>query len=628
MEGVNHKILKVDLSKKEFTVDEHDNIFYRKYIGGRGFALYYMHKDMDPKVDPFSPDNMLVFAASIIVGAQGPAIPRLTVCSKSPLTNGFGESEAGGYWAPELKKAGFDAIVITGKAENPTYLYIEDGQVEFKDASHLWGKETGEVQSEIRNQHEDERIQIAQIGPGGENLVRYACITNNLGHFNGRNGHGAVMGSKNLKAIAVRGRENLELADKDKVLNINRWTAKEGMKKPLGASLHEVGTWGTVESNQEAGALPTRNWNLGQFDQVDEISAKAWKESYAKEGRGCFACPIRCKRVVEVNEGKYQVDPKYGGPEYETVGSFGSTLEIANKKIIAKANELCNKYTLDTISTGMTIAFAMEAFENGLLTEEDTGGIKLEFGNGDGVLEMIEMIAQRKGLGDLLAEGSLKAAQEIGNGALKYTHQVKGQEVPMHDPRVKNGVGIQYATAGYGADHMKAPHDPLYATVDSHGIETTKSLGIYEPVNPLSLGEDKVRLYINLDIYWTLIDMLGACCFGYAPQGPVSLDMLMDLIHAITGENISLKELMEAAERSIDMARVFNNKAGLKPEDDFLPEKFYENFDDGPLKGKNGIDKDEFSEALKLRYQMLGWDPTTLKPTRAKLVRSGIEWIE
>ncbi|MFN2364176.1 MAG: aldehyde ferredoxin oxidoreductase family protein, partial [Halarsenatibacteraceae bacterium] len=524
MQGVNHKILKVDLTKQEFRVDEHDDNFYRKYIGGRGFALYYMHKEMDPEVDPFSPDNMLVFAASIIVGAQGPAIPRLTVCSKSPLTNGFGESEAGGYWAPELKKAGFDAVVITGKAEKPTYLYIEDGQIEFKDASHLWGKVTGEVQSEIRKDHGDERVQVAQIGPGGENLVRYACITNNLGHFNGRNGHGAVMGSKNLKAIAVRGRKDLELADKDKVLEINRWTAKEGMKNPLGSSLHEVGTWGTVASNQEAGALPTRNWNLGQFDQVDEISAKAWNESIAKKGRGCFACPIRCKRVVEVTEGKYQVDPKNGGPEYETVGSFGSTLEIADREVIAKANELCNKYTLDTISTGMTIAFAMEAFENGLLTEEDTGGVKLEFGNGDGALKMIEMIASREGLGDLLAEGSLRAAKEIGQEALKYTHQVKGQEVPMHDPRVKTGVGIQYATAGYGADHMKAPHDPFYATIDSYGTKTTKSLGIYDPVDPLSLGEDKVRLYINLDIYWTLIDILGACCFGYAPRGPVSLE--------------------------------------------------------------------------------------------------------
>ncbi len=626
MKGINGKILKVDLSRREYTVDEKGEGFYRKYIGGRGFALYYMHKEMDPKVDPFSPENMLVFAGSILVGAQGPAIPRLTVCGKSPLTGAFGESEAGGFWAPELKKAGYDAVVVTGRAEKPLYLWIKDGEVEFRDASHLWGKVTGEVQEIIREEHGDRQIHVAQIGPGGENLVRFGNISNKLGHFNGRCGLGAVMGSKNLKAIAVRGTKNIELAERDKVLELNRWTAKDGMQTSQGKRLHKSGTWTTVRSNHEAGALPTRNWNKGQFSGGDKIADESWQESIAREGRGCFACPIRCKRVVEVDD-DIKVDPAYGGPEYETVGSLGSTLEIDSKKIIAKANELCNKYTLDTISTGMTIAFAMECYENGLLTREDCDGLEVKFGNGEAALSLIDKIAHREGIGDLLAEGSMRAAEKIGQGAEKYVHQVKGQEVPMHDPRVKTGVGLQYALAGYGADHMKAPHDTGFASENSNGFKTLRPLGLDKPVDPLSLSADKVRLFYNLEVYWTLIDILGCCCFGYVPVGPVSLEQLLELIKAVTGEHISLKELMEAAERSIDMARVFNNKIGLTRKDDRLSDKFFEDFSDGPLTGTGGIDRKEFEQAVELFYRMMNWDPQTLEPERSKLAKMGISWI-
>ncbi|MCK8824208.1 aldehyde ferredoxin oxidoreductase family protein [Fuchsiella alkaliacetigena] len=627
MQGVNGKILKVDLSNQEYSVDEHGENFYRKYVGGRGFALYYMHRELEPGIDPLAAENMLVFATSIVVGAPGPAISRLIVCGKSPLTGGFGESEAGGFWAPELKKAGYDAIVVTGKAEQPVYLWIKDGQVEFRDAEQLWGKETGEVQDLIRDELDDKRVRVAQIGPGSENLVKYGNITNDLGHFNGRNGLGAVMGSKNLKAIAVKGSESVELADKEKVIEINKWTAKEGMKNPLAEALHDVGTLGSVRANDEAGALPTRNWNKGKFDGVDEIAGETWRDTIGKKGKGCFACPIRCKRVVEVDQDSIKVDPKYGGPEYETVGALGSTLEIKSREVIAKANELCNKYTLDTISTGMTIALAMECYENGLLSQEDCDGLELNFGNQDAVLTLIEKIAQREGIGDLLAEGSLRAAEEIGQGAEKYVHQVKGQEVAMHDPRVKTGVGLQYALADYGADHMKAAHDTFYTAEDTYGTKTTKALGIYEPVDPLSMGADKARLFMNLDIYWTLIDMLGACCFGYVPRGPVPLQMLVELVQAVTGLDISLRELMEAAERSIDMARVFNNKEGFTSEDDVLPERFFEDFNDGPLQGEGAIDRDDFYEAVKLRYEMMGWDPETGVPKRSKLVKLGIDWI-
>ncbi|SDM10000.1 aldehyde ferredoxin oxidoreductase family protein [Halarsenatibacter silvermanii] len=627
MKGVNGKILKVDLSSQEYTIDEHGEKFYRKYIGGRGIALYYMHKELDPSADPYSPENMLVFAGSILVGAQGPAIPRLTVCGKSPLTGGFGESEAGGYWAPELKQAGFDAVVVTGRADNPVYLWIKDGEVEFKDARRLWGKVTGEVQKTIREDLGDERIHVAQIGPGAENQVRYGNITNKLGHFNGRCGLGAVMGAKNLKALAVRGTQGIELADKEKVLEINRWVAREGMEIPVAKIMHESGTWTATRGNQEAGALPTDNWNKSQFEGIDNIDDESWQESFAEEGRGCFACPIRCKRVVEVDDDDIQVDSKYGGPEYETVGAMGSILGVESKKVIAKANELCNKYTLDTISTGMTIAFAMECYENGLLTREDCDGLELKFGNEEVVLPMIRKIATREGIGDLLAEGTKEAAKRIGGGAEKYVYHVKGQEAPMHDPRVKTGVGLQYALANYGADHMKAPHDTDFTREDSYGLQSLKPIGLYEAVDPLALDAEKVRVFYNLEIYWTLIDITGCCCFGYVPSGPVSIEKTLDLIKAVTGEYISLKELMDAAERSIDMARVFNNKIGFTPEDDSLPDIFFEDFADGPHEGEGGIDKEDFQKAVELYYEMMGWDPKTARPSKAKLVKMGIDWI-
>ncbi|MGM0420309.1 MAG: aldehyde ferredoxin oxidoreductase family protein [Bacillota bacterium] len=628
MKGINGKILKVNLSKMDYTIDEHDDNFYRKYVGGRGFALYYMHKELDPQVDPLSPENMIVFAGSILVGAQGPAIPRLTVAGKSPLTGGFGESEAGGYWAPELKKAGFDAVVVTGKAEKPVYIWIKDGQVEIKDAADLWGKDTGEAQEMIREKHEDNWVQVAQIGPGAENLVRYGNVTNKLSHFSGRCGLGAIMGSKNLKALAVRGSSQVEVADKDRVLEINRWTSQEAMNDSVGERLHDVGTWSTVKSNNEAGALPTRNWNKGQFAGVDELSAESWKKTIGKEARGCFACPIRCRRVVEVDSEDIQVDSIYGGPEYESIGALGPILEIDNKEIIAKANELCNRYTIDTISTGMTIAFAMECYENGILSQDDCDGLELTFGNEEVVLPMIEKIARREGIGDLLAEGSKRAAEKIGQGSEKYIHQVKGQEVPMHDPRVKTGVGLQYALADYGADHMKAPHDTSFVRDDSYALKHANILGIYDPIDPLALDEEKVRFFYNLDLYWTMIDILGACCFGYAPGGPISIDMLMDLVQAITGADLTLRELMDAAERSIDMARMFNLKAGLTSADDKLPDRFFENFNDGPLKGKRAINREDFAGAVKLRYDLMGWDLETSKPKRAKLVKMGIGWIE
>jgi len=625
--GYTGNILHIDLSSRKHWIEHPFEIFYRTYWGGRALALYYMLNQMKPHTDPLSPDNLLIFAPSVITGAPAPAIPRYTVCAKSPLTGAQGEAEAGGWWGPELKKAGFDAIIIKGSSKTPVYLWIKDGQIEIKEATHLWGKDTGTTQKIIKKELKDDKVRVAQIGPAGENLVRFANIVNELKHFNGRNGLGAVMGSKKLKAIAVKGTKSIDLYNKEKINQVTKNITKRIMDNPLSRSLRELGTPAVVRSFYEAGCLPSYNWTTGNFKEGESLTAETYNKNILKGTKGCFACPIRCKRVVEVNEKDLKVDPSYGGPEYETIASLGSLCGISDLKYIAKANELCNKYTMDTISTGMVIAFAMQCYEGGLLTKEDTEGIELTFGNKEAMLKMIGKIAYREGLGDLLSQGSYLAAQKIGKGAETFIHQVKGQEIPMHDPRLKTGVGLQYALSDYGADHMKAAHDPFFKDKDSEGIKEMKGLGILEPISPTDIGEKKVALFKLLDIYWTVFDILGVCDFGYVPRSVGTMEELLKIIRSSSGWETTWFELMSLGERSINMARIFNHREGFSSKDDTLPEVFYYPFKGGPLDGKLAINKKDFQKALRLRYQLMGWDPDTGIPTPAKLIELGLHWL-
>ena len=626
--GYTGSILHLDLSSKKYWIEHPEENFYRTYWGGRALGLYYMLKEMKPKTDPLSPDNLLIFAPSVITGTPAPAIPRYTVCAKSPLTGAEGEAEAGGWWGPELKKAGFDALIIKGSSSTSIYLWIKDGKVEIKDATHLWGENTGTAQKIIRKELADDKIRIAQIGLAGENLVRFANIVNELKHFNGRNGLGAVMGSKKLKAIAVRGTKSLKIYNKEKVKEIAKQISQRIMYNPLSRDLRELGTLAVVRPFYEAGCLPSYNWTTGYFKEGENLTAETYNKTILQKTVGCYACPIRCKRVAEVNESDIKVDPLYGGPEYETIVSLGSICGISDLKYIAKANELCNKYTMDTISTGMTIAFAMQCYQAGLLTKKDTEGIELIFGNKEAMLKMIEKIAHREiGLGDLLAQGSYIAAQRIGKGAENFIHQVKGQEIPMHDPRVKTGVGLSYALADYGADHMKAPHDPFFKDKDSVGIKEMRGLGILEPVSPTDLSKKKVTLFKLLDIYWSLFNILGVCDFGYVPRSVGTLEELLEIIRSATGWRTTWFELMKIGERSINMARIFNLREGFISQDDTLPEVFFKNFQGGPLDGQGAINKKNFKKALKLRYELMGWEADTGVPSYSKLLELGLSWL-
>jgi len=625
--GYTGNILHVDLSTRKIWIEHPVEEFYRMYWGGRALALYYMLKQMKPKIDPLSPDNLLIFAPSVITGAPAPAIPRYTVCAKSPLTGAQGEAEAGGWWGPELKKAGFDAVVVKGASSTPVYLYIKDGQIEIKDATFLWGKETAIVQQLIREELKDDRIRIAQIGHAGENLVRFANIVNELKHFNGRNGLGAVMGSKKLKAIAVRGTHPIKIHNKKRIAEISKQITSRIMNNPLSLSLRELGTPASVRSAYETGCLPSYNWTTGYFKEGENLTAETYNKTILQKIEGCFACPIRCKRVVEVDKENLKVNPQYGGPEYETIAALGSLCGISDLGYVAKANELCNKYTMDTISTGMAIAFAMQCYEEGILSSQDTGGLVLKFGNKEVMLQFVEMIANRQGIGHLLAEGTYRASQKIGKGSNQFIHQVKKQEVPMHDPRLKNGVGLQYALSDYGADHMKAAHDPVFKDVESWGVKMMKGLGIMEPVSPIDIGQKKVSLFKILDIYWSLLDTLGVCDFGYVPRSLGTMDELLEIIRSATSWNATWFELMRLGERSINMARIFNYREGFSSKDDVLPEVFFHPFKGGPLDGKMAINRENFQKAIKLRYELMGWDSKTGIPSEAKLIELGLQWL-
>ena len=626
--GYIGKILHVDLTNRKIDVEEKDDIFYRSHLGGRGIGYHYLLKNVPSGVDPFSPENVLVFATGVMTGAPIAASCRFSVVAKSPLTGTAGESEAAGFFGPEFKMAGFDAVVISGRAEAPVYLWVTDGKAEIKDASHLATLGAREVEDAIREENGSQKIRVAQTGLAGMNRVRFANITNNLGHFNGRNGLGAVMGSKNLRAIAALGTQKLQFADPEFLRRTAVDYARTFQDNPLGKALFHYGTTAVCEQLSAGGGLPVNNFRQSKLDDSSPLSGDTYNQVLLKQRKGCYVCPIRCKRGIALDDPKYGVDSRYGGPEYETIAALGTNLNILDLKAIAKGNEICNRYCMDTISMGMTIAFACECFEKNIITAADTGGLPLRFGDADLMLQLLEMTARREGFGDLLAEGMNRLAIRWGVGDAAFNLSVKGQELAMHDPRVKVGVGLGYAVSSYGADHMYAAHDPFFSNPDSASFKSTLPLGIYRPMHPTQITNEKVRSYARLDSLWKMMDALGLCVFGFVPRGAMSLETLVQCIRAVTGWNASLYELMEAAERGSLLARAFNFREGFSVKDDLLPQRLFEPKPNGPEAGKQIFKAEDFYDAVKLFYEIIGCDPESGRPLRGKLMELDLEWAD
>ncbi len=613
--GATRKILRVDLSRGDLREEELPEIFWRAYLGGQGFVAYTLMREMKAGVDPLGPDNVLVLATGVLTGYPFSGSGRNSVGARSPLTGAFGCADVGGWWGAELRRAGYDAMVIRGESAHPVYLQVKDGQPQLRDARAFQGRPTAEVQQAIREQMGDERVRIAQCGPAGERLVKFACIINDLRHAAGRTGMGAVMGAKKLRAVAVRGRATPGVADAERLQAMSRAMARR--LRDEDTALTELGTPGVLMPLHLGGGLPTRNFRQGHFEGAERLSAQALNAGPLVGRDSCYACAASCKRIVKMGP-PWEVDAAYGGPEYETLAALGSLCGVDDLEAVCKGHEIANAQGLDTISAGVAIAFAMEAAELGILDATSAGAAReLRFGNAQAMVELLRSIASRQGLGELLGEGVSAAARRLGRRAEPLAMAIKGQEVPMHEPRFKPGLGLGYAVSPTGADHCHNLHDTYYEK-PGRGVEGLATLGVYGPVPRADTGPAKLRLYWAASTVRHLNNCLGVCNFiPWTPQD------LRDLTAAVTGWNVSLHELVQGAERSINLARCFNLREGFTAGDDRLPERLHQPFADGPLAGE-GLDRAAFERMRARYYELMGWDGRG-RPTAGRLMALGLE---
>jgi aldehyde:ferredoxin oxidoreductase len=621
------RLLRIDLTRRTLRKDSLPSEIYRMYPGGSALACYFLLKEMQPGVEPLSAENLLIFAVSPLTGFPISGQSRMVVAAKSPLTGAIGDSQGGGFFPKELACNGWDALIFSGKASEPLYLYIDGEAAELRTAGRLWGKTTGEAEDLIREELGVEGVEIAQIGPAGENLVRFACVLNMCNRANGRTGMGAVMGSKNLKAVVVKRAKAKKPANPElfKTLTSN---FKERLEdNPAVTAFHVDGTGCELKIYNDLGFLPARNISTGYFPEgADSLDGATMTRTILKKRDTCFGCGVQCKRVVEL-PGK--VDSRYGGPEYETVAALGSYCGVSSLESTAISNQLCNMYGLDTISCGATIAFAMECYEKGIIGEKQTRGLDLSFGNADAVNDLIRRIALRQGIGDVLAEGSERAAKIFGKAAEGSLITVKGQEIPAHMPQYKPALGILYAVNPFGADHESCEHDPVL-TLPEDSLER-KRLGLLglldEDGDTLALDQDKVRFAWRTQQFYSLTDVLCICQFCWGPAwalyGP---DDLVDFCRASIGWETSVYELMKIGERRINLMKAFNAREGFTRKDDRLPNRFFEPLPEGPAKG-NHLDKEQYRTALDQYYQMAGWDQTTGNPREGTLRELSLEWL-
>ncbi|MGC9336366.1 MAG: aldehyde ferredoxin oxidoreductase family protein, partial [Anaerolineae bacterium] len=586
---------------------------------------YYALKLMAPGADPLGPENVLVLSLGVTTGAAISGQSRVTATAKSPLSGAIGDAQAGGFWPAEAKGAGYDAFVFTGKAEKPVYLWVEDGKVELHDAGHLWGRVTGEVDAAIKEELGDDKIQILQCGPAGEKGVRYACIINMSNRANGRTGMGAVMGSKNLKAVAVRGHKRPEIADRKALAALARWGVDNLEESGVyGMTLH--GTADVLGYQNEVGGLPTRNWSSGSFEDAEALTGAVMSDTILKERDTCYACIVRCKRVVETEWQGRKVEPLYGGPEYETLATFGSYCGVGNLDAVSYANQLCNMYGLDTISCGATVAFAMDCFEHGLITLEDTGGVDLRFGNAEAMVQMVEQICHREGFGNILAEGTGRVARRLGKDAEELAIVVKDHDLPAHMPEVKRSLGLIYAVNPFGADHQSSEHDPAYEGDFGAYQERMAQLDLLEQQPEFSLSPEKVRFALYTEQFYSLLDSINVCQFVYGPSWHLySPNQLVEMARAVTGWDLSLWEMMKVGERRLNLMRAFNTRESFGRDDDKLPPKLAKPRTGGPSDGMS-FGPEELEQAKDLYYSMCGWDQQGV-PTRAKLEELSIGWV-
>jgi len=614
--GYIGKVLRINLSEQTAKEEELPLQVAQDFIGGAGFGIKYLFDEVKGGADPLGPENKLIFASGPLSGTSVPCASRMAVTVKSPLTGAVGMALTGGYFPVELKFAGYDALIVEGKAAAPTYVWIKDGDVRFRSAKKVWGMKTTDTQQIIKNELNDQNVRIACIGPAGENQIKIASIINEWRAV-GRKGLGAVMGSKNLKAIAIRGTGKVQVADKEK-LKAAKGAFTKAMKEShvLYPAFAKIGTPMVVDHTCATGIFPTKNYTeTGQYAPADKIGVDVqMTRNVGKEH--CYGCPVGCSQLKLAKTGSY-AGILSEGPEYETMYSYGGVTGVENMDAIIAADRLADELGLDTISSGVAIAFAMELYEKGILTKEDTGGLELNFGNDEAMVTILKQMAFREGIGDLLADGAKAAAEKIGKGSDKYAMHVKGLELPAYDVRGAKAHGLNYATAYTGADHNRG-----YAFQEIFGIPVPHEVDRFAVE-----GKGKLTKW-NQDVRTATTDAPTMCAFllDMAVAG-IATQNTADLLEAVTGLVYTPDDIMQAGERINNLARAFNVREGFTRADDTLPERLLtEPLPGGASKG-HFISKDELNQMLDEYYTERGWNIETGAPTSEKLEELGLGYV-
>ena len=610
MTGFMGQILRVDLSTRNITVEPLPEKEARYFLGGNGLATWYLFKEVPPGIDPLGPENKLIYMTGPLTGTLSPSSGRFSAVAKSPLTGLWGSANSGGRFGLDLKKSGFDGIIFEGVSPKPVALIINDGRAELVKADHLWGVGVTKTTEILRKEY-GPILNVSCIGLAGENRVRYAAIMNDIHRALGRCGLGAVMGSKGLKAVAAGGSKSIQVADKKAFQEAAKTAGDFVNESMLKMTLEVYGTDMVLDLVNIKGGLPTRNWQSGSCTYADAINGPAINEKVLTGRKACFGCPIACGRQSEVKSGKYVC--KGEGPEYESVGAFGPMCDVSDLEAITYAHILCNEYGLDTVSAGSTIAFAMECFEKGLLTLEDTDGLALSFGDADVVIELIHRISRREGLGDLLAEGTRRVAQKLGRGSEHFAMQVKGLELPAYDCRATKMTGLGFVTANRGGDHITAyVQGPTFLDIPFLIVEESTI------EDPQKENPAEAKVVKDLEDALAVFDAVGACKFmGMA----LMAEDVVPVIAQATGWDFSVEEFRTAGERIFNLARLFNYREGVTRKDDTLPDRLLkEPMKDGPAAGLV-VDLEPLLDAY---YQYRGWDDQG-RPTLNTLQRLRLE---
>ena len=613
--GYMGKVLRVELTRSKVYEEDLKKEFLKKYIGGYGTAARILYDEVPPWTAPLDPMNELIFTTGPVCGTATPTASRYVAVAKSPMTGYFGDASSGGFFPAELKFSGFDMIIFSGKAVKPVYLWVNDGRAELRDANAYWRMDARQTERDLRRDLGDSRIQVACIGQAGENLVRYATIMNDdAGRAAGRCGLGAVMGFKKLKAVAVRGHGKVPVADQEGLIKLAKEVNKAYRTNPNSRAFTKWGTPGGFAHYWEIGDTPAYNWNddFGDFN-YKKITFPGGYDEISSGNRSCYNCPLACRRIVKVEEGKYALENGAEGPEYETLAAMGSNCGITDVRVIAKANDLCNRYGLDTISTGCAIAFAMECYEKGILSSKETDRNYLGFGNGDALLELIYRISFRKGFGNILAEGVRRASKIIGKGSDYYAIEVKGLEIAMHDPRAFQGGGPHYAGAVTGGRHTEG------LTLGWEMGGTAPHLGYTESIDRFST--DKKGWLAKLMQDWrAAINVMGWCLFAMFHYDKP--ERFPAFYTAVTGLSMDFNEMMKAGERVFNLRKSFNVYHGCTRSEDRLPERLLE---EGNKRAQGAVV--QLDKTLPQYYEARGWDPITSIPTKEKLKELGLDDI-